>query len=137
MCLLWVSCWFITTCHYQVLVSHNEMVNHLNQTLWTREWFTEERLPPTKDPKLVRIHLWVGNLQALAQCFLVAAEGTKSYYIYSNVPEDYRNTTTAVIWAVYAFYRVMSNSLGGYFQYFTFTSSVLHIYTCNQILGLR
>ena len=110
------------------------MVNHLNQTIWAREWFTEERLPPTKDPKLVRIHLWVGNLQALAQCFLVAAEGTKSYYIYSNVPEDYRNTTTAVIWAVYAFYRVMSNSLGGYFQYFT---SVLHIYTCNQILGWR
>ena len=134
LCLLWISWWFLTTCHYQVLVKHQQMVDHLNQTLWAREWFSEERLPQTKDHKLVHIHLWFGNLQALGQCFLVAAEGTKNHYIYSNVPEEYRSTVTASIWAAYAFYRVMSNSLAGYFQYF---ASALHINSCNQILGLR
>ena len=134
LCLLCISWWLLTTCHYQVLVKHYQMVDHLNQTLWAREWFTEERLPQTKDHKLVRIHLWFGNLQALGQCFLVAAEGTKNYYVYSNVPEEYRSILTAAMWTLYAFYRVMSNSLAGYFQYFV---SALHVNTCNQILDLR
>ena len=134
LCLLWISWWFLTTCHYQVVVKHHEMVTHLNQTLWAKEWFTEERLPQTKDHKLVHIHLWFGNLQALGQCFLVAAEGTKNYYIYSNVPEEYRSSVTAALWTCYAFYRVMSNSLAGYFQYF---ASAFHVNTCNQIMGMR
>ena len=133
-CLVWVSWQFLTSCHYQVLFKHYEMVTHLNQTLWAREWLTEERLPQTKDHKLIRTHLCIGLPQALGQCFLVAAEGAKNYYIYSNLPEEYRNTITTSMWTCYAFYRVMSNSLAGHFQYFT---SVLHVNTCNQILGMR
>ena len=98
LCLLWTNWWFVAFSHHHILVSHQQMVEHLNQTLGSREWFTEERLPHTEDHKLIRIHLWFSNFQALAQGFLVAAEGTKAHYIYSNLPEEYRTTTTAALW---------------------------------------
>ena len=64
LCLLWTNWWFVAFSHHHILVSHQQMVEHLNQTLGSREWFTEERLPHTEDHKLVRIHLWFSNFQA-------------------------------------------------------------------------
>ena len=129
------SSWtFVIGLHYNVAKRGDVMVNHLNQAIATREWFTEARLPKSGDHKYVRAHIISSCLQCFFQCLMVAAEGTKAHFLYSNVPAEYRNPLTGVVWVIYAYYRVMTNFLCGYLQYF---AGALHVQTCNQILALR
>ena len=110
------------------------MVNHLNQTITLREWFTEARLPKCEDHKIVRAHKISSCLQCFFQCLMVGAEGTKAHFLYSNVPVEQRSVLTFALWALYAYYRVTTNFLSGYFHYF---AGALQVQTCNQILALR
>ena len=129
------SSWaFIWSCHYNVAQRQNEMVNHMNQTIALREWFTEARLPKSDDHKIVRAHMISSCMQCFFQCLMVAVEGTKAHFLYSNMPAEYRSAGTGALWALYAYYRVMSNFLSGYFHVF---AGVLHVQTCNQVLALR
>ena len=99
-----------------------------------REWFTEERLPISGDDKVVRAHIISSCLQCFFQCLMVAAEGTKAHFLYSNIPAEHRNALTLALWILYSYYRVTSNFLSGYFHYF---AGALHVQTCNQVLALR
>ena len=129
------SSWtFVSSCHYNVARRGDGMVNHLNQTIALREWFTEERLPKCSDHKIVRAHIISSCLQCFFQCLMVAAEGTKAHFLYSNVPVEHRSLLTGFAWFLYAYYRVTTNFLSGYFHLF---AGALHVQTCNQILALR
>ena len=129
------SSWsLIATCHYNVVRRGDGMMNHLNQIVALRKWFTEERLPRCGDHKIVRAHIIPSCLQCFFQCLMVEAEGTKAHFLYSNVPVEHRNALTGLLWFLYAYYRVTTNFLVGYLHVFT---GVLHVQTCNQVLALR
>ena len=129
------SSWsLILSVHYNVLRRHKEMMNHMNQTIALREWFTETHLPPCEDHKIVRAYIITSCMQCFFQCLMVASEGTKAHFLYSNVPPEYRTPRTGAAWSLYAYYRVTSNFLSGYFHVF---AGALHVQTCNQVLALR
>ena len=133
---LFISWTFVVSCHYNIFKQHRELVNHVNQTVRMREWLRETygELPHSADDKLVKAHIYSSCSQCFFQCLMVAAEGYKGQFLYSNVPLGQRNVGTAALWALWAYYRVMSNFLCGYFHYF---AGVLHVQTCNQVLELR
>ncbi|CAG7687325.1 unnamed protein product [Allacma fusca] len=110
------------------------MITYMNQALGTRSYFKESVLPPSTDHRVVRAHLIVSASQSFFQGLMVAAEGTKTHYVYSYTPEAYRNAVTLGIWGLYAYYRVISNFTSGYFHVF---SAVFHVQTCKQILQYR
>ena len=106
----------------------------MNQLVKMREWFTEENLPATMDHKFVRTQIWFCAIQGVFQALMIAVEREKNQFVYSYLPETYRNVGTAALWAAYAYYRVSTNFLGGLFQY---VGSILTVQTCNQVLELR
>ena len=131
---VFVSWTLLAACHYSFFKKGNEVVNHMNQTIRMREYFTDEKLPPTNDHQLVKPHIYLTCFQGFFQCLMVAVEGTKNQYLYSNVPPEYRNLLTSGIWAIWAYYRVMTNFLAGYFLIF---GGIFHVSMCNQVIGYR
>ena len=129
------SSWsFLSTIHYNVYKNTNEIVNHMNQTIRMREYFTDEKLPPTKDHRLAKLHIYATAFQVFFQCLMVAVEGTKKQYLYSNVPPAYRSIVTSGMWAIWAYYRVMTNLLAAYFLIF---GGLFHVSTCNQVIEYK
>ena len=133
---IFISWEFVFSDHLNAFVHGNEGVNHLNQLIRTREWFTQgnRELPPSKDHKIVKALLWTCFSQWFFQCLTVAAEGGKSPHLYSNVPEEYRSVGTTAVWAVYAYYRVTTNFCTALWHYF---AGVLQVEVCTQILKWR
>ncbi|CAG7728433.1 unnamed protein product [Allacma fusca] len=131
---IFISWVFVTSTHFNTYLRGEDIVSYINQVMGTRAYFKESNLPMTSDHKIVRAHIYVSCAQCFFQALMVAAEGLKPQYLFSNVPEEYRNPLTWAIWIPYAYYRVMSNFQAGYFQYFV---GILHIQTCNQILMYR
>ena len=64
----------------------------------------------------------------------VAAEGATGPHLYSAVPEQYRNVALTALWAVYAYYRVMTNFWKALWHYF---GGVLQVQVCTQVLQGR
>ncbi|CAG7832664.1 unnamed protein product [Allacma fusca] len=131
---IFLSWYLVTLLHYNALTNGNDMATYHNQVVSIRDQFGEKNLPPTSDHKMVRIHMITSMSQCFVQCLMVAAEGTRNQYIYSNVSPQYRSWLTAIIWAMYAYYRVSSNFLCGWFSVF---AGIFHVQTCNQILQYR
>ncbi|CAG7731530.1 unnamed protein product [Allacma fusca] len=131
---IFLSWFLITLLHYNALTNGQDMVSYHNQVIGIRKYFGEENLPPTLDHKTVRAHIISSVCQCFFQCLMVATEGTRNQYIYSNVPPNNRSLITTLVWAVYAYYRVSSNFLCGYFCLF---AGIFHVQTCNQILQYR
>ena len=126
---------FICGCHYNTVRKANEIVNHMNQGIRMREYFTEDRLPPTKDHRFAQLHIYATVFQCFFQCLMVAVEGmTKAHYMFANVPAGYRNTVTYGMWAVWAYYRVLTNFMSAYFPIF---AGLFHVSTCNQVVGYK
>lgn len=121
--------------HTNTLLKNAEVVNHLNKTVHLRQTFSDAFAKPSqKDEKLVRAHIWASCSQCFFQSLMVAVEGYKSHFLYSNIPEENRNFVTAGLWTAWGSYRVMTNFLGGYFYYFV---GMLHVQTCYIVLKLR
>ena len=133
---LFISWQFVISAHLNSLVHGDAMINHMNQLIRTREWFTQDQrdLPPSKDHKIVKALLWCCLAQAFFQCLTLAVEGTAGPYLYSNVPEEYRNVGSAAIWTVYAYYRVITNFCTCLWHYF---GGVLQVQLCTQVLQWR
>ena len=131
---LFFSWLFMTGIHLNVLLHPYELVNHLNQLIRLRRWFGEERLPRTSDHKVVRTQMWFCSFQCIFQALMITMEREKSQFLYSYLPENYRNMGTTAIWMAYAYYRVSTNFMAGLTQYFM---SILNVQTCNQVLDIR
>ena len=131
---LFMSWLFMALIHLNILVHPHEVVNHLNQLLRLRKWFSEERLPHATEHKVVRIQMWFCCFQCFVQALMISVERENRQFLYSYLPEGYRSMGSTAIWITYAYYRVTTNFLGGLFQYFV---SILTVQTCNQVLELR
>ncbi|CAG7727628.1 unnamed protein product, partial [Allacma fusca] len=128
---IFISWVFVFSVHYTVYCCGEDIVSYINQVLGMRKYFQERNFPPTNDHNVVKAHICVSSAQYFFLALMVAAEGTKAQYLFSNVPESYRSPAVRTMWVPYAYYRVMSNILAGYFQYFL---GVFHVQTCKQIL---
>ena len=125
---------FMALIHLNVLLHPHELVNQLNQLVRVRQWFGEDKLPPTTDHKVVRAQMWFCSSQCFVQALMICVEREKQQFFYSYVPQDYQNVGTVMVWVAYAYYRVATNFLAALKQYFV---SILFVQTCNQILDLR
>ena len=133
---LFISWQFVLAAHVNAFIHGDEIVNHLNQLIRAREWFTKDhrQLPASKDHKVVTGFLWCCAAQLFFQCLTVAANGATGPHLYSNVPEEYRNMYLTAVWAVYAYYRVMSNFGTALWHYL---SGSLQVQVCTQVLEWR
>ena len=96
---LFFSWFFMTSVHLNVLLRLYQMVNHMNQLVSMRKWFTEENLPATTDHKFVRTQMWFCAVQCIFQALMIAVEREKNQFVYSYLPDKYRNVGTTALWA--------------------------------------
>ncbi|CAG7729786.1 unnamed protein product [Allacma fusca] len=99
-----------------------------------REYFGEDPMPPTKNYITYGILLFLCFPQCTSQSAMLVQEAEKKQYLYSILPEEYRNFGTRTFYTFFCIFRVCSNF--GTVCFYVMTS-FLHCQTVRQVKQIR
>ncbi|CAG7830379.1 unnamed protein product [Allacma fusca] len=127
----WVLVFFL---HRNTLKNGNEIINYVNSMYNVREYFGEDAMPTTKNYITYGILLFLCFPQCTSQSAMLVQEAEKKQYLYSILPEEYRNVGTRTFYTFFCIFRVCSNF--GTVCFYLMTS-FLHCQTVQQVTQIR